>query len=233
MKQRSFKLTIPEPCTQSWDEMEQRKGGRYCLSCSKVVTDFSGMSNYEIASFLMQQSTGVCARIPVSKMNDTFYYAGKKPMKFNYTLLRLSLAGLLTLSSVKGFSQGAPFMIPSTHIDNSGLIKGKKVITTKTPITTTVFTIKIKDAVTAKAINASGVEISAYGFIFEGKGSELLVSIPDSLMGEKITISVSANKYEFTSKTIELTRSMNKTIFVALKEEQEYFMGLIAPVKKP
>jgi len=39
-----MKIHIPEPCSENWDKMTPQGGGRYCLSCDKVVTDFTNMT---------------------------------------------------------------------------------------------------------------------------------------------------------------------------------------------
>ncbi len=54
-------ITIPQPCSQSWQQMEERQQGRHCLHCCKTVIDFTGMSNAEILAYL--SGTGnVCGR---------------------------------------------------------------------------------------------------------------------------------------------------------------------------
>lgn len=35
-------------CPENWEKMTPVEGGRFCGSCEKVITDFSGMSNEEI-----------------------------------------------------------------------------------------------------------------------------------------------------------------------------------------
>lgn len=61
--ERNYKITIPEPCLQNWDEMTPKDNGRFCMSCSKTVIDFSIMSSDEIQHFFIQnQSKKICGR---------------------------------------------------------------------------------------------------------------------------------------------------------------------------
>lgn len=54
-------ISITQPCHQSWQNMNPVKNGRHCNQCSKMVMDFTKMSNDEILIYLsMHQS--VCGR---------------------------------------------------------------------------------------------------------------------------------------------------------------------------
>ena len=58
-----YKLTIPEPCTESWDKMTPNENGRFCLSCSKTVIDFTSMLPDEVQHFFTQnQNNRICGR---------------------------------------------------------------------------------------------------------------------------------------------------------------------------
>ena len=46
--ENKYKITIPEPCHENWDEMTPRENGRFCMSCSKTVVDFTSMLPDEI-----------------------------------------------------------------------------------------------------------------------------------------------------------------------------------------
>lgn len=45
-------ISIPQPCSQSWNDMTAAEGGRFCMSCSKTVIDFAGMGNQQIIDYL-------------------------------------------------------------------------------------------------------------------------------------------------------------------------------------
>ncbi|TDO78093.1 hypothetical protein EV143_103338 [Flavobacterium chryseum] len=57
------KITIPEPCHEDWDKMTPNENGRFCLSCSKTVVDFTSMLPEEVQHFFIQnQNKKVCGR---------------------------------------------------------------------------------------------------------------------------------------------------------------------------
>lgn len=58
-----FKLSIPQPCTQSWEGMTPSDNGRHCGACDKVVTDFSGMSDQQVQDFfVLHHGQPICGR---------------------------------------------------------------------------------------------------------------------------------------------------------------------------
>jgi hypothetical protein len=61
--ERKLKITIPEPCHESWDQMTPKDNGRFCMSCSKTVIDFTLMLPNEVQHFFIQnQNKSICGR---------------------------------------------------------------------------------------------------------------------------------------------------------------------------
>ena len=68
--ERKYKLTIPEPCTENWDKMTPNESGRFCLSCSKTVIDFTSMLPDEVQHFFIQnQNQNICGRFKNSQLD--------------------------------------------------------------------------------------------------------------------------------------------------------------------
>jgi hypothetical protein len=61
------KICIPTPCNQSWLQMEVAGRGRYCSACSKIVVDFTKMTNDEILIYLAGTG-GVCGRFSEAQL---------------------------------------------------------------------------------------------------------------------------------------------------------------------
>lgn len=51
---KNYKLTIPKPCNENWNEMTSVEKGKFCNSCSKTVVDFTKKSSKEIKDYLTQ-----------------------------------------------------------------------------------------------------------------------------------------------------------------------------------
>ncbi|UTN05826.1 energy transducer TonB [Flavobacterium bizetiae] len=68
--ERNFKITIPKPCHEDWNKMTPSDNGRFCLSCSKTVVDFTSMLPDEVQHFFIQnQNTNICGRFKKSQLD--------------------------------------------------------------------------------------------------------------------------------------------------------------------
>lgn len=65
-------INITTPCHQSWQQMEVKKQGRYCLHCAKTVVDFTVMTNEEIFAYLAE-TKNVCGRFGKDQLSDLNY----------------------------------------------------------------------------------------------------------------------------------------------------------------
>ncbi|KAF2339978.1 hypothetical protein [Flavobacterium tistrianum] len=67
--ERNYKISIPEPCSQDWNKMTPNGNGRFCMSCSKTVVDFTSMLPEEIQHYFIQnKNEGVCGRFKNSQL---------------------------------------------------------------------------------------------------------------------------------------------------------------------
>jgi len=68
--ERNYKISIPEPCSEDWNEMTPNENGRFCMSCSKTVVDFSSMLPEEIQHYFIQnQNEKICGRFKQSQLD--------------------------------------------------------------------------------------------------------------------------------------------------------------------
>jgi hypothetical protein len=67
----NHKISIPEPCHENWDKMTPAENGRFCLSCSKTVVDFTKMLPDEVQHFFItNQNKSVCGRFKNSQLEN-------------------------------------------------------------------------------------------------------------------------------------------------------------------
>ncbi|TDX13984.1 hypothetical protein [Flavobacterium sp. S87F.05.LMB.W.Kidney.N] len=65
------KITVPKPCHENWNIMTPNDNGRFCISCSKTVVDFTSMLPDEIQSFFIRnQNKNVCGRFKKSQLDS-------------------------------------------------------------------------------------------------------------------------------------------------------------------
>ncbi|MBF4514828.1 hypothetical protein IRZ71_00640 [Flavobacterium sp. ANB] len=97
---RKHTITIPEPCHEDWNKMTPDENGRFCLSCSKAVVDFTAMLPNEIQHFFIQnQNKNVCGRFRKSQL-DTITI--QIPNRVLYTQTNYSKMFLLALFVAMG-----------------------------------------------------------------------------------------------------------------------------------
>ena len=103
-------ISIPEPCHQSWQQMTPEANGRHCRQCSKVVTDFTKMTNSEIINYL-SANTNTCGRFEkyqLSSINNQLYIEDT-PLKGRLKGWAMAIALFGSMVSRKAAAQtGAP-----------------------------------------------------------------------------------------------------------------------------
>ncbi|MFD2942887.1 hypothetical protein [Flavobacterium notoginsengisoli] len=68
--EKRYKITLPEPCQEDWNKMTPTENGRFCMSCSKTVVDFTSMMSEEIQLFFAQnQNHKICGRFRKSQLD--------------------------------------------------------------------------------------------------------------------------------------------------------------------
>ncbi|MEO8240343.1 MAG: energy transducer TonB [Flavobacterium sp.] len=147
------KITIPKPCHESWDKMTPNENGRFCLSCSKIVVDFTSMLPEEIQHYFIQnQNEKICGKFRKSQL-DTITIQIPNRILYSQTnyhkmfLLALFIAMGTTLFScsdkngdkkridkievVEDSTSIKNTQIDSTSIDKKEIVKNQKSKLTK------------------------------------------------------------------------------------------------------
>lgn len=104
MKKRTVKLSVADPCHEDWNAMNPQEQGRFCSVCSKVVVDFSKMSDQEVLSLIDTSKKGdTCGQFTQNQLEKTFYYPVEETSKFSLraVLLGATLTSVLGLESCK------------------------------------------------------------------------------------------------------------------------------------
>ncbi len=65
-----MKISIPQPCHENWNEMTPQQQGAFCKVCSKVVVDFSAMSDSEVLGYFeKKKEEKTCGRFRASQLS--------------------------------------------------------------------------------------------------------------------------------------------------------------------
>lgn len=101
---KNLTLTIAQPCSENWDAFTPAANGRFCGSCSKVVVDFTKMSDIEIVDFFTNKPAHTCGRFHPDQLKTYSYNTAPHIVKPGFTWLK---AGLLSLIFVVAGKQGS------------------------------------------------------------------------------------------------------------------------------
>lgn len=103
-------------CPENVGEMIQENGKFNCQSCSRLITDFRGMSNEEIADEIARNSGKTCGVLESNQI------VNPERSRFN-ALFRMAFAAvfILGLSSTALFGQetSSPYEVVNSHAENS------------------------------------------------------------------------------------------------------------------
>lgn len=240
MKPTTIKIQIAEPCHENWDKMLAEKKaspddsvgrGKFCLSCQKMVVDFSRMTNEEIIQYFEQNAgKSICGRIAKHQHNTPIsnYRKVVTPWFNKY---------------VAGFFMALGFYNPSSAQTNEVLYeqttKGKiavkpSAIGTK-PV---VINGRVLDAKTHKAIKGAIVTVDGTDIMAttDAKGN-YTVTIPERYQTNNLVLTVVRENYSDASITgIDFTKTtvsvVTKLSTIEKPIEDHFIMGKMMPSKE-
>lgn len=114
-KKKALTLTIPEPCSENFNEMIPVKGGKFCGSCEKTIVDFRTMNDYQILKFYQQNKGKICGVFNNRQLNRAMPFPVEVKPSSNWKAIAALAAGVL-------FSGGLAAQTATTAI-------GKRIIT--------------------------------------------------------------------------------------------------------
>lgn len=95
---KTYQISIPQPCHESWDNMTASEKGRFCNSCQKHVIDFTQLSDKEIIKLIEESSGRMCGRVKRSQMERPIYI--EKYNKIFFPMKAQIIGSLFALASI-------------------------------------------------------------------------------------------------------------------------------------
>jgi hypothetical protein len=68
-----MKIEIKNPCTQNWESMPLKDGGRHCAQCQHTIHDFSSLSDAAVLHFFNSHPKTTCGRFSNDQLNRELY----------------------------------------------------------------------------------------------------------------------------------------------------------------
>lgn len=110
-----LKLHIPQPCHESWNNMTPKEQGRFCGSCSKIVVDFSVMTDRQMLEYFSNYSGSTCGRFTNDQLNRVIDHKVRKPSNWFKYMLGALLPAIFVAG--KSYGQGAVAMVKAETIE--------------------------------------------------------------------------------------------------------------------
>ncbi len=136
-----YKISIPTPCGEKWNEMTPTEQGRFCSVCQAEVIDFTTKPDADLLAFI-QSGAQSCGRYKKTQLEQV--YVVPEPISFWRSYFKYGLVAGLGLL---GFSGGAQSLSGDTIVQapinddsideavkSNKLIKGIVVDTLKRPL---------------------------------------------------------------------------------------------------
>lgn len=205
--------------------MTPENNGRHCSSCSKVVVDFTSMSENQIKEFFRNNTGKLCGRIHVHQLNPKYTYPSSyKAPWYAHRILQYALSGLLTLkvaelSAVEG---------QSINPDKISLIKNDiyagKNISTPTAKTKKIIAGKVLGHNGHKLENAT-VNITETGqTVLTDSNGRFSIELPDNYKEAQITITISYSVYESEIQVVDISTFPVKKLTVHMKFRDDHII---------
>jgi hypothetical protein len=93
----SYRLEIPEPCSEDWNLMTPQEKGRHCAVCDKVVIDFSKATKQEIINHIKKEGK-ICGHVPQAFINTNLVDESER-QAFGIKGLVATVVNLLALTT--------------------------------------------------------------------------------------------------------------------------------------
>ncbi len=91
-----YRIKIPKPCHENWQQMTAVEKGKFCNKCNKIVFDLTTLTDKQLIS-KMNQKESICGRVKSSQLNRHI----ETPSKNNFSGLATAVAVTASLLSTE------------------------------------------------------------------------------------------------------------------------------------
>ena len=220
-----FKLNIPEPCNEDWQQMSPTQKGKFCASCQKEVIDFTKLSATEIAR-KTKNAKQLCGRFTSTQLEQEYIAASQN------SLSRLGIAlGLGSIIAVAqpGLAQEEKTAKVKVDAENDSQYKESTQAATQKD------SIRIRGTVTdEEGLPLPGVNViqqnSSHGTQTDFDG-HFSIAISEKDFEKEVFLEFSYVGFE--TKVIKLKNNYEKKLEVELNVNMEAMSSGIVVVAKP
>lgn len=186
------------------------------MHCTKVVIDFTLMSENQIISFFKNNSAEVCGRLSHHQMEYTYHISLRKTPWYMNRFLHFAISGLLTLKLADSAAQtpilkGEITVNDKNKNNNTSTVKGDTVKSIEGKVT----------GYNQSALENTLIKIQETGQTFQTNSSgKFKFELPKDFTGTQVTITFTHSGYELESRSFTLAELPIKKLIIHLYHHQ-------------
>ncbi|MFN0255626.1 carboxypeptidase-like regulatory domain-containing protein [Pedobacter ureilyticus] len=93
---QKYKIAIPDPCQQRWDDMSQTANGKFCSHCSTEVIDFTQMTTAQLQAYFQNATQPICGRIDSFQLHRLNHPPALHTQQTGFSL-KIAMASVMAL----------------------------------------------------------------------------------------------------------------------------------------
>lgn len=219
----SYKITIPQPCSENWNVMNPTQKGAFCKSCEKEVIDFTHTTPYNLSKKL-EQGENICGRFKPEQLDTPLPSISQNQWKRN--TIALGFTSLLAISAplVAQEKPIQPIHTMETPLTVMGGLSIAPIITDSITITGNIHDMDALGLPGASII-IKGTKIGTQAD-FDGNFN---LSLNNFYRESEITLIISYIGFETIEKSVNLNTDF---VELTLSELEEDIMGELVIIRK-
>lgn len=180
MKNKSFKISIPSPCSENWENMTLTNSGRHCKNCNHEVIDFTGFNQKSLSQYFEIERKFTCG-IFRNEQLSTFLDSMHQPQSIAKTVMlaaSMSLIGANALAQAPAFSANPnDFKIGEVILAQGAVLIRGRIIHNEMAIPGLLVRVKSHSSVTATSDITGNFTLQ---FFAEGSEQVFIIQVIDS-----------------------------------------------------
>ncbi|NJB36614.1 carboxypeptidase-like regulatory domain-containing protein [Croceivirga sp. JEA036] len=217
-----IQLSIPNPCSENWNQMTPTQQGAFCQSCAKEVIDFTKTSTQELAR-KVNKGERICGRFKAAQLNVPLKETSSSNFRKNTLLLGFTS---ILATTAPALAQEQPKTCPTQKVEH---VLGRVAVQPTAKLNNLTLTGTVKDysgPLPGATVSIKGTELKTETD-FDGN---FCLQLDGSYFNSEVTLIIRYIGFETQEQKVILNSSH---LEIQLTEMEEELLGEIVIDEKP